>query len=151
MELKIEKMTIKDLEGIADTLTSEFDDFWNYNILKQELLSSTSHIFTAKIQQERANIKEIVGFAAVQFIVDEADITNIVVRKDCRNQGIGRFLLDKLVSVSKDNGMSCITLEVNEKNCYAVKLYNSFGFKVTGLRKNYYNGKDNAIIMTLKF
>ena len=144
MEIKIEKMTLDDLENIKNTLESKFDDFWNYNILKQELLNQNSYLFIAK------NTEEIIGFAGVQFILDESNITNIVVKKDFRNQGVGNLLLNKLIDFSKENEMSSITLEVNEKNIYAIKLYNKFNFNITGLRKNYYNGTDNAIIMTLK-
>lgn len=144
MEIKIEKMTLDDLENIKNTLESKFDDFWNYNILKQELLNQNSYLFIAK------NTEEIIGFAGVQFILDESNITNIVVKKDFRNQGVGNLLLNKLIDFSKQNNMYSITLEVNEKNIYAIKLYNKFSFNITGLRKNYYNGTDNAIIMTLK-
>ena len=145
MEIKIEKMTIEDLENISKLLTTEFDDFWNYNILKQELQSDTSHLFVSKNEQE-----DIVGFVGVQFVLDEANITNIVTKKNCRNQGIGSALLKYIIEFSKNNNMSSITLEVNENNKYAIKLYEKFGFKTIGLRKNYYNGTENAIIMTLK-
>ena len=46
--------------------------------------------------------------------------------------------------------MAKITLEVNENNQYAIKLYKKFNFKEIGQRKKYYNGKDTAIIMELK-
>lgn len=152
MEIKIEKMTLDDLENIKDILESEFDNFWNYNILKQELLNENSYLFVVKQKSlQIENINTIIGFAGVQFILDEANITNIVVKKDIRNQGIGNLLLNKLIDFSKQNNMSNITLEVNENNQYAIKLYNKFNFNITGIRKKYYNGTDNAIIMTLCF
>lgn len=152
MEIKIEKMTLDDLENIKDILESEFDNFWNYNILKQELLNENSYLFVVKQKSlQIENINTIIGFAGVQFILDEANITNIVVKKDIRNQGIGNLLLNKLIDFSKQNNMSNITLEVNENNQYAIKLYNKFNFNITGIRKKYYNGTDNAIIMTLYF
>ena len=152
MEIKIEKMTLDDLENIKDILESEFDNFWNYNILKQELLNENSYLFVVKQKSlQIENINTIIGFAGVQFILDEANITNIVVKKDIRNQGIGNLLLNKLIDFSKQNNMSNITLEVNENNQYAIKLYNKFNFNITSIRKKYYNGTDNAIIMTLCF
>ena len=45
--------------------------------------------------------------------------------------------------------MESSRLEVNATNIPAQKLYEKFGFKVVGLRKKYYNNKDDAIIMTL--
>ena len=145
MEIVIEKMSTYDLENIKDILNLEFDDFWNYNILKQELLNENSIYLVAKNSEGL-----ILGFSGVQFILDEADITNIVTRKSFRNKGIGSKLLENLIIASKEKNMSSITLEVNENNIYAISLYKKFNFKTTGLRKKYYNGTDNAIIMTLK-
>ena len=144
MEIKIENMSIEDLENIKDILTCDFDDFWNYNILKNELSSKTSICLVAKTSE---NI--IVGFAGLQFILDEASITNIVTKKNCRNAGIGTNLLKNIIDISKKRNMSTITLEVNENNTNAINLYKKFNFETTGLRKKYYNGTDNAIIMTL--
>lgn len=145
MDIEIKEMNIQDLENIKDILISDFDDFWNYNILKQELENQNSHLFIAKHENK------IVGFIGIQFVLDEASITNIVTKKDYRNNGIGSILLDKIIGFSKENNMNSITLEVNENNIYAISLYNKFGFKNVGLRKKYYNGIENAIIMTLKF
>ena len=36
-DIDIQEMTSEDLENIKDILISDFDDFWNYNILKEEL------------------------------------------------------------------------------------------------------------------
>ena len=145
MDFKIDKMSLEDLISIKDILTTEFDDFWNYEILKSELESTNSYFFVAK------NISgEIVGFAGIKIILDEADIMNIVVKKDFRNSGIGSLLLDYLISYSKSINLKTITLEVNELNLPAIKLYEKFAFEKLGIRKKYYNGENDAIIMSKK-
>ena len=48
MDFKIDKMSLEDLISIKDILTTEFDDFWNYEILKSELESNNSYFFVAK-------------------------------------------------------------------------------------------------------
>ena len=50
--------------------------------------------------------------------------------------------------MAKEINSESISLEVNENNSIAIHLYESYGFRKVGLRKKYYNGKDNAIIMT---
>ena len=145
MDFKIDKMSLEDLISIKDILTTEFDDFWNYEILKSELESNNSYFFVAK------NISgEIVGFAGIKIILDEADIMNIVIKKDFRNNGIGSLLLDYLISYSKSINLKTITLEVNEINIPAIKLYEKFDFEKLGIRKKYYNGEIDAIIMSKK-
>ena len=74
--MEITKMTVQDLNLIN---LENFDDFWSYNILKEELLSDTSFYIVAKSEND------IIGFAGIKFLLDEAHITNIVTRKDKRN------------------------------------------------------------------
>lgn len=143
MNIKISKMTLEDLNSIKDILTSEFDDFWNYNILKDELECENSYIIVAKNSENN-----IVGFAGLKIILDEADIMNIVVKKSFRNNKIGSILLEYLISYSKNMNLKTITLEVNENNLSAIHLYNKFSFIKLGVRKKYYNGENNAIIMS---
>lgn len=142
MDIEIRQMLLSDLETIKDYLISDFDDFWNYNILKEELISENSKYIVAIL-----NKTEIVGFAGIKIIFDEADIMNIVTKKTYRNVGIGSSLLERLIVISKNLKLSSITLEVNEENISAIHMYKKFGFKSLGIRKNYYKDK-NGIIMT---
>lgn len=139
----ISEMNLQDLEDIKDCLLTDFDDFWSYNILKQELENGKSKYFVLKQENE------IVGFAGIMLIIDEVNIMNIVVKKDKRSLGIGSLLLEEIVKYSKIHNATSITLEVNEKNIPAIKLYKKYGFKQVGLRKKYYNNEDDAILMDL--
>lgn len=141
----ISEMNLQDLENIKDCLLTDFDNFWSYNILKQELENGKSKYFVAKQENE------IVGFAGILLIIDQVNIMNIVVKKDKRNFGIGSLLLEEIIRYSKIHNATSITLEVNEKNIPAIKLYKKYGFKQGGLRRKYYNNEDNAILMDLVF
>ncbi len=138
-------MTLKDYEDIKDILIDEFDDFWRPSILESELKSENSKYIVAKENGE------IVGFAGLWFSPIDAEITNIVTKKTERKRGIGTLLLGKLIEMAKEEKKDNISLEVNENNIAAGILYESAGFEVVGIRKNYYNGEDNAIIMTKYF
>ena len=135
-------MSVQDLEEIKNILLSDFDDFWNYNVFKSELLNPNSKYIVAKKENE------IVGFAGIWIAIDIAHITNIVVKKDLRKQGIGTIILQELIKLCKELKMNEVTLEVNENNSKAINLYKKFGFEQVGLRKKYYKNTDNAIIMT---
>lgn len=87
MNIKIQIMTLKDLETIKDILTSDFDDFWNFNVFKEELKNENSKYLVAKIGNE------IIGFAGIKIILDEADIMNIVIKKNYRKQGARNLTL----------------------------------------------------------
>ena len=137
MDIKIEKMSLNDLENIKNILISDFDDFWNYNILKDELESENSIYIVAKSNNE------IIGFAGIKILLDEADI---VTKKCYRNQGIGTLLLKNLISTSKNSNLHSLSLEVNEENKIAIHLYENLGFKNIGIRKNYYKSKNGKIM-----
>ena len=143
-KVDIKEMSLNDLEKIKDIFISDFDDFWNYNILKEELESPNSKYIIAN-----TNDGEIIGFAGIKVLVDNADIMNIVVKKSCRNQGVGNSLLNNLISLCKNSNLSSLSLEVNEDNLPAIHLYEKVGFKKIGVRKNYYQGKDGIIMQYL--
>lgn len=142
--IEIREMKIKDFEEIKEILQKDFDEFWTPSILKSELENELSKYIVAKENNE------IKGFAGIIILPDDIEITNIVVKKTERKKGIGNLLLDKLIEMSKSTEKEVISLEVNEKNEVAINLYEKFGFKKVGIRKKYYNGENNAIIMTRK-
>ena len=59
--------------------------------------------------------------------------------------GIGQ----EVATLSLENNINELTLEVSQNNLPAINLYTKFGFKELGIRKNYYGVNNNAIIMTL--
>ncbi len=140
-KISIQPMTISDLESIFTTLETDFDNFWNYNILKSELENCNSKYWVAKLNNK------IVGFAGIIPILDEADITNIVVHKDFRNQKIGSLLLENLISMAHILNIKLINLEVRRSNIPAINLYKKYGFTICGCRKKYYHNSEDAILM----
>ena len=142
--MEIKEMTLRDLDKISNNLNN-FDDFWTVGIFKEELNNPNCHYIIA------IDNNEIVGFAGISCVIDESTINNIAVRSDKRNCKIGSLLLENLIIISRNLHSSFLTLEVNVNNTPAIKLYEKFGFKNLGIRKNYYNGDTNAYIMTLYF
>ena len=140
--MEIFTMTLEDLEQMKNTLYSDFDNFWSYNVLKQELENKNTTYIVAKENDE------IIGFAGLSTCLDEATLNNIVVKKSHRNRGIGGELLEALIELCSELRMKTFTLEVDTENEPAIHLYEKFGFKNLGIRKNYYNNSRDAFIMT---
>ena len=104
--IEIEVMTLDDLETIKDILASDFDEFWNYNVFKEELQSENSKYLVAKLNNE------IIGFAGIKIIIDEADIMNIVTKKAVRNRGVGTLLLSKIIYLCKKLNLNSYNLGI---------------------------------------
>ena len=140
--IEIFDMTLHDFEEIKDILISEFDDFWSPEILKNELIGENKKYIVAKYKNE------VVGFCGIMTNPPDIEIMNIVVKKSFRKKGIGKILLNRIIEISQKLNCKKIFLEVNEKNFPALKLYDNVGFKQIGIRKKYYNLKDDAVIMS---
>ncbi len=141
-KIKILNMTLQDYEQIENCLISDFDDFWTPSILKSELLTENKIYLVAKKENE------ILGFAGVMITKPEMEIMNIVTKKSERGNGIGTFLLNKILEIAKNNNIETIFLEVNEQNKIAKKMYKNAGFTECGIRPNYYHGTENACLMS---
>lgn len=76
MKISLEEMSQAHLSSIN---LNDFDNFWSKNILEGELRSNSSYYIIAKSEDD------IIGFAGIKFLLDEAHITNIVTKKDKRN------------------------------------------------------------------
>lgn len=142
MEVQITEMTLQDVKSISSHLATDFDDFWTASLLQSEIENEHSLCFTAKTEET------IVGFACLWVSIDDVHITNIVTKKNCRNQGIASKLLEEIIQKVKDKPL---TLEVKSSNFPAIHLYEKYGFEKIGVRKNYYtnhNQTEDAIIMT---
>ena len=95
---------------------------------------------------------EIVGYALVMMVLDEAHLLNISVVKSFHGRGLGRALLAHMVEISRRHQAANMFLEVRVSNTNAIALYESVGFCEMGIRRNYYptkTGREDAVLMGL--
>ena len=143
--ISVSLMSLSDLEMIKDVLQTDFDDLWNYDILKEELSCTNSKYIVVK----NKDTNTIIGFAGIKIILDEAELMHIVTRKSWRNKGIAGLMLNTLIEICKNNKIRLLNLEVNIANSIAINLYKKYNFKQVGLRKKYYNNTYDAVLMSL--
>jgi len=98
----------------------------------------------------------VLGYAGLMFVTDrrgaavpgsEAHITNVAVHADERRSGVATRLLVALAKAAVQRGCQSWTLEVRATSTGAQQLYRRFGFAPAGIRKNYYEGDTDAIVM----
>ena len=93
--------------------------------------------------------EDVAGYVGIWFQGNEAHITEIAVREKLRGNGIGELLLIGSVRIALENGSTVLTLEARVSNFIAQRLYEKYGFKEVGIRKNYYSdNREDAVIMT---
>ena len=92
----------------------------------------------------------IEAYGIISVAADEAHLLNICVRKESRQQGIGRKMLRHLVAIARRHNTEVIFLEVRPSNAAARALYEDEGFNELGNRRDYYpagDGREDALIL----
>ena len=91
------------------------------------------------------------GFVVYSRVLDEVCIHNIAVHPAWQGRGLGRLLLAAALAAARDAGAMRCHLEVRASNRAARGLYEQLGFRLDGVRKNYYPtaaGREDALLMT---
>jgi ribosomal-protein-alanine N-acetyltransferase len=87
------------------------------------------------------------AFLVAQHIPPEWELENIVVAPTVRRKGLGKRLLQHLLSIARESNSDSVFLEVRESNTAARTLYEQGGFAQTGRRKSYYtNPHEDAVL-----
>jgi ribosomal-protein-alanine N-acetyltransferase len=140
----IEPMQKDDIEAVREIDHLSFPSSWSAESYLRDLRNRSSYYIVARLNGD------VVGYAGMWLIADEAHISTLAVRPDRRRCGLGQRLLTHLIAVARDRGAAEITLEVREANMAARALYQKFGFASKGLIPNYYGDTgENAIVMSL--
>lgn len=91
----------------------------------------------------------VVGYFCCRVILDEAELLDVAVLPAIRRSGIGQFLMGSIVELCRQRGAAKLDLEVRASNLPAIALYRQFGFTETGLRRQYYENSEDALLMQL--
>ena len=90
----------------------------------------------------------LVAYAGLKMVLDEGDITNVCVDPDRRGLGLATCLMEDLLDLAGQRGVTRIYLEVRASNHPALSLYQKVGFEKIGIRKDYYEKpREDALIL----
>jgi len=146
LQVVMAPMRTKDLRGVLRIETEVFPNPWSHRLFVEELAQRKSRAYRAAWIGD-----EIVGFAGLMLIDDEAHVNNIAVDPTWQGRGLGRLILLDMTRVALELGSRHLTLEVRVGNQSAVALYRRFGMAPVGVRRNYYpeTGED-ALVMWVR-
>ena len=141
--------TLDDLDAIMGLESSTFStDAWSTDSMRAELANPHARYLVA-VRDEA-----IVGYAGLLAPrrSEQADIQTITVAPDARRGGLGRALMNALITEARGRGAREIFLEVRADNPGAMSLYENLGFRVEGRKRDAYRDGDgycDAIVMAL--
>ena len=114
---------------------------WNSNDWKTELAEKSAYVLCAKTDGVLA------GFVALRLAAGVCEMLNVGVCAAYQRQGIGLALLTHALSWVREHGGQTVTLEVGAQNAAAIGLYQKAGFTPVGVRKQFYDSGEDALIM----
>ncbi len=144
--LDIKKMGIINLDEVLSIEASSSPSPWSRNMFIEEIKNPLSYCFII----ETEGIEEysvVIGFICFRNIGDESELLNISVHPQYRQMGIAKKLMEFYAGFCGEKKIKTFYLEVNALNQPAVHLYHLFSYQPLGMRKNFYQGKFDALLM----
>lgn len=144
-DTSIGDMTTDDISEVAGIERISFTTPWSemsfYNEVKRP----------GSLSKVARQCGKIVGYICGSRVVDEGHILTLAVRPEFRRHGIASALIGDMINNLTEEGCRFIFLEVRSSNEAAREIYERFGFKLFGLRKDYYKSPvEDAVLMVLK-
>jgi ribosomal-protein-alanine N-acetyltransferase len=93
---------------------------------------------------EVAIAAELLGYFVAMKGVDEVHLLNFTVAPAHQRQGWARVMLDALAIWARGHGAQWLWLEVRVSNARAKAIYEHYGFREVGVRRDYYPEGGNA-------
>lgn len=144
MKTRIEPITPTHLEAIWQIEQQAHSHPWAKSMIDD--LGSRGAFHHVLLKDEM-----VVGYFYAQNIVGEVTLLNLAIDPIAQGEGLGRLVMEHLLSVCEHAKAESIWLEVRESNHKARSLYESLGFNEVDRRRDYYpspKGKEDAIIMS---
>lgn len=130
-----------DLATLADLHALAFDEPWSRQAIAGALQGPGGVAFIAYAGGRAA------GFVLGRTTVDECEILTLAVLPVVRRRGLGRALVERLLSRATADGATTVFLEVAEDNNAAGGLCAGAGFTAVGRRPDYYRRRGRPAAM----
>jgi len=137
----IRAMTAADLDEVLAIEQASFRTPWKREHFESELSGRHSFPFVAVCEGR------VAGYVCLMSLFEEAQILDIAVAPEQRGRGIARALMEHADKVAREQHAEVLALEVRASSHAAIGLYQSSGFKRTGIRPAYYEALEDAILM----
>lgn len=132
--MMIRTMNEQDIDEVLLLEKELFSSPWNREHFLFELNENPFSLCLVGIVDD-----QIISASCAWIIYERAEISTIGVHKAYQRKGYAKEMLRMIHDHVKKQGVSQIFLEVRVSNVAAIALYESFGYKVTKVRKNYYS------------
>lgn len=150
LEAQFEAMTESWFEAVLQVEQSAYAHPWTRGNFSDSLKAGYQALVLTGGSGPKA---ELLGYFVAMKGVDEVHLLNITVAPAHQRQGWARVMLDALALWSRGQGAQWLWLEVRLSNGRARMVYERYGFRHVGTRRQYYPagnaGREDAVVMSL--
>ena len=150
----IQPMQAADIPRIAEIEASQHHVPWS----AQSFADALRCDWHCRVLKDETGV--VLGYCVTMTAGDDEELLTITVRPDLVRQGYGKQLMQEVLAGAQERHAGQLFLEVRESNLGAIRLYEQMGFKIAGMRKNYYPtpadpamqrpaGREHALLMRL--
>jgi ribosomal-protein-alanine N-acetyltransferase len=140
-EVSLRPLVVSDLPAVIEIEHASFPFPWKLESFLNELNNPYARLAVA----EQAG--QVIGYFCCWLVADEVHILDVAVHPDYRRCGIGRLLLQNILTKARQNGACSASLEVRVSNQPAITLYQALGFQQVAIRRRYYKNGEDALLM----
>ncbi|HPP16682.1 MAG TPA: ribosomal protein S18-alanine N-acetyltransferase [Dictyoglomaceae bacterium] len=141
MDLKVRNFDLKDLNQVLEIEKASFPrDAYPKCLFKEFYISYPEEFFVAEVSDK------VVGYILGYIFNDTGEIVSIAVKPEFRNSGVGKKLMETILSLFKEKNLKRCILQVRVSNKIAIEFYEKLGFKVIKREKGYYIDEDAYIM-----
>ena len=137
----IRAMTAADLNEVLAIEQASFKTPWKREHFECELSGRYSLPFVAELGGR------VIGYVCLTTLFEEAQILDIAVSPEQRGRGIAGVLMEHACAVAREMHAEVLSLEVRASSYAAIALYRRSGFRQVGIRVNYYDSAEDALLM----
>jgi len=146
VRIVIRKAKPRDIDAVAGIEQQVYQHPWKKSYFTGELDHNISFFYVARDEESR----RVAGYIIFWVVEETMELHNIAVAPQYKKKGVGRQLMQFMVTTAKEKKVQEIFLEVRASNQRAIEVYEGFGFERIGARKDYYSEpKEDAAIYKL--
>jgi ribosomal-protein-alanine N-acetyltransferase len=123
---------------------------WSEPLFWSELGQLDTRHYLVAVCGDVAGDGAVIGYAGLCDYPDEAFVQTLAVSPEVQGQGLGSRLLTALLDEAVRRRQRTVSLEVRADNEPAQRLYARHGFTRSGVRRGYYPGGVDALVLTAR-
>jgi ribosomal-protein-alanine N-acetyltransferase len=152
LRIHIRWMIRRDMPAVLAIEKASFEFPWFEEDFVRSLRQRNCLGMVATLSSTTRIYDHVIGYMLYDLNKSHIHLLNFAVDPDCRRNGVGTKMIEKLVGKLSKSRRSRIILEVRESNLDAQLFFREHGFRAVSVLRGYYDDTaEDAYVMELRY